>query len=70
MFNLVLFSTTQGGPGHFGIGKVNKTEQTVLELCDCHKLCITNTFFYAKLHHRISLRQQRSEVTCIHWACA
>jgi len=49
--------------GQFGIGKMNENGQRLLELCSYRKLCITNTFFNTKLHHRTSWRHPRSH----HW---
>ena len=49
--------------GHFGVGKLNENEQRLLELCSFHDLCITNTFFTTKPHHRVSWRHPRSR----HW---
>ena len=49
--------------GHFGIGKLNENGQRLLELCSYHELCITNTFFSCKPHHRVSWRHPRSQ----HW---
>ncbi|XP_076462059.1 uncharacterized protein LOC143294568 [Babylonia areolata] len=40
--------------GRFGIGKLNENGQRLLELCSYHNLCITNTFFSTKPHHRTS----------------
>nr|XP_058942010.1 uncharacterized protein LOC131770312 [Pocillopora verrucosa] len=49
--------------GHFGVGKLNENGQRLLELCSFHDLCITNTFFTTKPHHRVSWRHPRSR----HW---
>ena len=49
--------------GHFGVGKYNDNGQRLLELCSDHELCITNTFFGVKPHHRVSWRHPRSK----HW---
>ena len=49
--------------GHFGVGKLNDNGQRLLELCSYNNLCITNTFFATKLHHRVSWRHPRSK----HW---
>ncbi|RXN35706.1 RNA-directed DNA polymerase from mobile element jockey-like protein [Labeo rohita] len=49
--------------GHFGVGKLNENRQRLLELCSYHNLCITNTFFPTKPHHRVSWRHPRSR----HW---
>ena len=49
--------------GHFGIGKLNENGQRLLELCSLNNLCITNTFFPTKPHHRVSWRHPRSK----HW---
>ena len=48
---------------HFGVGKCNDNGQQLLELCSYHELCITNTFFGTKPHHRVSWRHLRSK----HW---
>lgn len=47
--------------GHFGVGKCNENGQRLLELCSYHHLCITNTFFGVKLHHRFSWMHPRSK---------
>ena len=47
--------------GHFGVGKCNENGQRLLELCTHHHLCITNTFFDVKLHHRFSWMHPRSK---------
>ncbi|XP_066021426.1 uncharacterized protein [Pocillopora verrucosa] len=47
--------------GHFGVGKCNENGQRLLELCTYHRLCITNTFFGVKLHHRFSWMHPRSK---------
>jgi len=47
--------------GHFGVGKCNDNGQRLLELCSYHELCITNTFFSTKPHHRVSWRHPRSK---------
>ena len=49
--------------GHFGIGKQNENGQRLLELCSYYDLCITNTFFSTKSHHRASWKHPRSH----HW---
>ena len=49
--------------GSFGIGKLNENGQRLLELCSYHDLCLTNTFFPTKPHHRVSWRHPRSR----HW---
>ena len=49
--------------GHFGVGKLNENGQRLLEQSSFHDLCITNTFFTAKPHHRVSWRHPRSG----HW---
>ena len=46
---------------HFGVGKCNDNGQRLLELCSYHELCITNTFFSTKPHHRVSWRHPRSK---------
>lgn len=47
--------------GHFGIGKLNGNGQRLLELCTFHDLAITNTFYSAKPHHRVSWMHPRSK---------
>ena len=49
--------------GHFGVVKLNENGQRLVELCSYHDLCITNTFFSTKPHHRVSWRHPRSR----HW---
>ena len=49
--------------GRFGVGKLNDNGQRLLELCSFHDLCLTNTFFPTKPHHRVSWRHPRSR----HW---
>jgi len=49
--------------GHFGIGRCNENGQRLLELCAYHGLCVTNTFYNTKSHHRVSWRHPRSK----HW---
>ncbi|XP_076461753.1 uncharacterized protein LOC143294207 [Babylonia areolata] len=49
--------------GRFGIGKLNENGQRLLQHCCYHNLCITNTFFSTKPHHRTSWRHPRSR----HW---
>lgn len=46
--------------GRFGVGKLNENGQRLLELCSFHDLCLTNTFFPTKPHHRVSWRHPRS----------
>ena len=49
--------------GHHGIGRMNENGQRLLELC-CHRdLCVTNTYFKCKDHHKVSWRHPRSR----HW---
>ena len=48
---------------HFGVGKCNENGQQLLELCFYYELCITNTFFGTKPHHRMPWRHLRSK----HW---
>jgi hypothetical protein len=49
--------------GHFGFGKLNENGQRLFKLCSFNNLCITNTFFANKPHHRVSWRHPRSK----HW---
>ena len=49
--------------GNFGVGKCNNNGQRLLELYSFHELCVTNTFFRTKKHHRVSWRHLRSK----HW---
>ena len=49
--------------GHFGVGKMNENGQRLLEFCSFYDLCLTNTFFHTKPHHRVSWRHPRSK----HW---
>ena len=49
--------------GPFGVGKMNWNGQRLLELCALQTLCITNSFFKAKLQHKVSWRHPRSR----HW---
>ncbi|XP_047476471.1 craniofacial development protein 2-like [Penaeus chinensis] len=49
--------------GHFGIGKMNDNGQRLLELCTCHNLCVTNSFFRTKSQHKVSWRHPSSK----HW---
>ncbi|XP_069184626.1 craniofacial development protein 2-like [Procambarus clarkii] len=37
--------------GQYGFGKMNESEQHLLEFCYCHDLCITNSFFDTKPQH-------------------
>jgi hypothetical protein len=46
--------------GRFGVGKLNSSGQRLLELCTHHGLCVTNTFFSSKLHHRVFWWHPRS----------
>ena len=65
-FNARVGSDNEAWPnclGHFGVGKCNDNGQRLLELCSYHELCITNTFFGVKPHHRVSWRHPRSK----HW---
>ena len=47
--------------GHYGVGKLNSNRQRLLELCTYHKLCISNTFFHTRNHHKVSWRHPRSK---------
>ena len=49
--------------GKHGIGKMNENGQRLLETCSFHNLCVTNTFFNTKLHHRVSWMHPRTK----HW---
>ena len=49
--------------GQFGIGKLNRNGQRLLEFCSYHDLCVTNTFFSTKMCQRTSWRHPRSH----HW---
>ena len=65
-FNVRVGSDCDSWPrtiGHFGVGKLSENGQRLLELCSYHDLCITNTFYSAKPHHRVSWRLSRSR----HW---
>ena len=65
-FNAHIGSDNEAWPnclGHFGVGKCNDNGLQLLELCSYHELCITNTFFGTKPHHRVSWRHPRSK----HW---
>ena len=42
---------------------MNENGQRLLELCCFHRLCVTNTFFQNKTHHKASWRHPRSK----HW---
>ena len=42
--------------GQFGVGKMNKTGQRLLELCTFYDLCITNSFFRTKPQQNVSWR--------------
>lgn len=46
-----------------GTGKMNENRQRLLECC-CYKgLCVTDTYFQCKEHHKVSWRHPR----CHHW---
>ena len=47
--------------GHFRVHKCNDNGQGLLEPCSYHELCITNTFFGTKPHHRVSWRHPMSK---------
>ena len=56
-FNACVGSDIEALPNcliQFGVGKCNNNGQQLLELCSYHELCITNTFFGTKPHHRVS----------------
>lgn len=46
--------------GKFGIGRINDNGQRALELCARFQLCVTNTFFKLKDHHKVSWKHPRS----------
>ena len=63
-FNARVGSDSEAWPnciGHFGIGRCNDNGQRLLELCDYHELCVTNSFFCTKPYHRVSWRHPRSK---------
>ena len=65
-FNTCIGSDNEACPnclGHFGVGKCNDSGQWLIQLCSYHELCITDTFFGTKPHHRVSWRHPRSK----HW---
>jgi len=65
-FNARVGSDNEAWPtclGHFGVGKCNDNGQRLLELCSYHELCVSNTFFSTKPHHRVSWMHPRSK----HW---
>ena len=65
-FNACIGSDNEAWPSclsNFGVGKCNDNGQQLLELCSYYELCITNTFFGTKPHHRVSWRHPRSK----HW---
>ncbi|MBN3326552.1 CFDP2 protein, partial [Atractosteus spatula] len=41
--------------GHYGIGKINKNGQRLLELCSYHDFCLTNYYFQSKPKHKVGL---------------
>ena len=43
--------------GHFGVGKINKSEQSLLEFCYYHGPCVTNAYFQTKPQHKVSWHQ-------------
>lgn len=49
--------------GMFGVGKMNDNGQRLLEICTCHDLCITNSYFKTKPQHKVTWRHPRSK----HW---
>jgi hypothetical protein len=40
--------------GNFSIGKCNENGQRLLKICTNHELCVINTYFSTKPHHRVS----------------
>ncbi|GFR57881.1 craniofacial development protein 2 [Elysia marginata] len=47
--------------GHFGVSKLNQNGHRLLELCSFNNLCVTNTLFATKLHHRVPWKHPRSD---------
>ena len=65
-FNAHIVRNSEAWPNclsHIGVRKCNDNGKGLLKLCSYHELCITNTFFGTKPHHRVSLRHPRSK----HW---
>ena len=65
-FNARVGSDNEAWPnclGNFDVGKCNDNGQRLLELCSFQELCVANTFFCIKKHHRVSWRHPRSK----HW---
>lgn len=46
---------------HFGVGKINKNGQCLLEFCSYHGLCMTNSYFQMKPQHKVSWCDSRSK---------
>ncbi|XP_037774546.1 uncharacterized protein LOC119571206 [Penaeus monodon] len=49
--------------GHFGVGKINKNGQCLLEFCSYNGLCVMNSYFQAKPQHKVSWHHPSSK----HW---
>ena len=65
-FNARVGSDNEAWPnclGNFGVWKCSDNGQRLLELCSFRELCVINTFFCTKKHHRVSWRHPRSK----HW---
>ena len=45
--------------GHFGVSKLNINKQWLIDICSYSNLCITNTFFTSKPHHRVHQRTKQ-----------
>ena len=65
-FNARVGSDQQSWPsclGPHGVGNMNENGQRLLETCAYNQLCITNTYFCTKPHHKVSWMHPRSK----HW---